>query len=112
MPSIESEGTQTATINTEHTLRDISGNKFYWALLDLVNMIAGDTVEIRVYTKAKSTGTSRMVYGPPDTTFSGVQDVPIQIIAAVPCPATQYKLTLKQTEGTGRNYDWSVLQQG
>lgn len=111
MPVYNSSGTQLCVINTEHTLGDLAGNKYYSAYIDTFNMASGDTLEIRVYVKAKAGGTSRIIYGPPSTTLTGAQVEQVQFIAPLPCPTNQWKLTIKQTAGTGRNYDWGITEQ-
>jgi hypothetical protein len=101
-------GTQTATVGTEHTLRDETGNEgeIFDAVIDLGNMAAGDTTEIRLYVKALSSGTLRLLYYSP---FSGVQSEPIVYVPALTV-MKEWKLTLKQTAGTGRNYDWTIYK--
>jgi acetyl-CoA carboxylase carboxyltransferase component len=79
-------------------------------VIDLRNMASGDTVEIRVYVMAISGGTlSRAYY----QRFVNVQDdvtnykSPLVYIPAMTA-TTEWKLTLKQTAGTARNFDWAV----
>jgi len=111
--AILASGTQTATINTEHTLRDETGSegKVLDAIIDLGNMVSGDTTEIRVYVKTLTGGTLRRAYY---QKFVGSQDdeaaikSPIVYVPAITA-TTEWKLTLKQTVGTGRNYDWKVI---
>ena len=54
MPTLTTSGSQLTVINTEHTLSNPTGNKFYSALVDLTPMASGDTVEIRVSLIAKT----------------------------------------------------------
>lgn len=110
--TVKSSGTQTATISTEHTLLDTTADEgfIFDAAIDLGNMVAGDTVEIRVYAKLLTGGTLRRVYY---AIFTGTQDdEPNQksLIIYVPAMtvAKEWKMTLKQTAGTGRNFDWTV----
>ena len=110
---IVASGTQTAVITTEHVLRDevASEGKVLDAFIDLGNMVAGDYTEIRVYTKVLSGGTLRRIYY---QKFVGAQDdeptgrSPIVYIPGITA-TTEYKITLKQTAGTGRNYDWKII---
>ena len=106
MPTLTTSGTQTATIATEHTLSNPTGNKFYTAYVDLTNMASGDTVEIRVSLIVKTAGSYILYYL---GTYSGAQSNPLVYIAALPSDIG-YKLTLKQTAGTGRNYDYRVFE--
>jgi len=106
MPTLTTSGTQTATITTEHTLSNPTGNKFYTALIDLTNMTTGDTTEIRVSLIAKTAG-SYILYWM--GSYTGAQTNPLVYIPPLPSDIG-WKLTLKQTAGTGRNYDYRVYE--
>ena len=105
MPSSLGSGTQTAVVSTEHTLHTETGNKTCVLVVDLANLANGDTVELRIYTKAKSGGTERLAY------MRSYQNAQSELVVySIPVPAdVSFKATLKQTAGTGRNFDWSVL---
>lgn len=106
---VEASGTQTAIVGTEHTLADLLTSKTFVVFVDLSNMQAGDTVELRIYTKVLSTSGLNSAY------FQSYSDAQTdatggKIAIAVPLPSDQeYKATLKQTVGTGRNFDWKVI---
>lgn len=110
--SVVASGTQTAVISTEHVLRDDTSNegKAFDTYIDLGNMATGDTLELRVYAKLLSAGTLRRVYY---AKYVDSQDSepayksPIVYIPALTV-AKEWKLTLKQTVGTGRNFDWTI----
>jgi len=110
---ILASGTQAATIGVEHVLRDETGSegKILDAFIDLGNMVAGDYTEVRVFTKTLTGGSLRRVYY---QKFVGAQDdeptgrSPIIYVPALTA-TTEYKITLKQTAGTGRNYDWKII---
>ena len=106
MPTLTTNGTQTATIGTEHTLTTQTGNKFYMAYIDLTNMVSGDNVEIRVSVIIKSAGSHILYF---IQTFNGAQTNPLVFIPTLPSDIS-WKLTIKQTAGTGRTYDWRVLE--
>jgi len=110
---IVASGTQTATIGTEHVLRDetASEGKVLDALIDIGNLAAGDALEIRVLTKVLTGGTIRRAYY---QNFVNAWDVEAQgkspvIYVPAMTATTEWKLTLKQTVGTGRNFDWKVM---
>ena len=114
--AIVNSGTQTATIGTEHTIRDETANEgeVFDAIIDLGNMVAGDTTEIRVLVKGLSGGTLRRAYY--DKRVGAQDDEPNRKSPIIYVPAMtvmkEWKLTLKQTAGTGRNFDWtSVFQE-
>lgn len=97
-------GTQTATINTEHTLNSPAGPATYILVVDTTAMVNGDVLELRCKSKAKAAGSAiQFVIG----SFSNVQADPLKMsipVASVDGGA----FTLKQTAGTGRAYDWNL----
>lgn len=103
-------GTQTAIIGTEHTLQDTAAAATYQLFVDLSNLAAGDSVEFRVYKMAKTGGTRRVTYyarrsGAQPTDDLGIISVPISTGLT---DSGAIRFTLKQTLGTGRNFDWTV----
>lgn len=104
--SSNTSGSQTATISTEHTLATITTANVYVLVVDANAMVNGDTLELRIYTKAKTGSSSRVAYY---QVFDNVQGAPNLISVPVPID-TEFKATLKQTAGTGRTFDWNILQ--
>lgn len=104
-------GSQTATIGTEHTLATVTDPGIYVLRVDLANLAAGDVVELRVYSKARSgTDSERLKDGP--ATYGPI--VPDALLPdSIPVLATGHlKATLKQTAGTGRAFPWVILSTG
>lgn len=101
--TVDSSGTQAATISTEHTLATPTTNATYVLSVDTVNMVNGDTLELRCYDMVDGTNYRQMWKG----TYQHVQ---INNAKASPPLAvtTQGKFTLKQTAGTGRNFPYSI----
>jgi len=102
--------TQAATIGTEHTLQDVALAGVYVFTVDMFNLALGDIVELRVYQIVRTGGTRRVCY---EQSFSGVQPTDDMIKKAPPIDndltdAGSLRFTLKQTAGTGRNFDWKV----
>lgn len=99
-------GTQAATISSEHTLSTQTTVGVYVLVVDCNAMVLGDTLELRLKTKAKSGSTSRQSR---IWTLANVQEDanfysdPIAI-------DTEIVATLKQTAGTGRSFDWNLLR--
>ena len=110
--TVDGSGTQAATIGTEHTLYDSSAAASFELGVDLVNMAAGDVVEIRVYKLFKTGGTRRVVvyqiFNDAQPT-DGVGTVSVPISTGL-TDSGAVRFTLKQTVGTGRNFDWEVLK--
>ena len=102
--AVESSGTQTATIGTEHSLAAPTSAGVRQLVVDLVNLVNGETVELRVKRPALSGG----AIGTWQTAvYTHAQPEPIVI--SVPMPsAVGGTFTLKQTVGTGRNFPWAV----
>lgn len=106
MVTITASGSQVAVIGTEHTLSNPTTNKYFTSYIDLTNMTVTDTVEIRVYVIAKTSGSYIQYYM---SSYSGIQASPLVYIPSLPSDLG-YKLTLKQTAGTGRTYDFKVYE--
>lgn len=102
--TVEASGTQTATINTEHTLSSPTAAKVFALSVDTNAMVNGDVLELRVNRKVLSGGTERLVFY---AVFSNVQSEPIKCSVPVVAPFGA-SFTLKQTAGTGRAFPWSV----
>lgn len=108
LPSSQSNGTQAATISTEHTLATITAVGTFLLNVDTSNMVNGDVLELRAKKKVLTGGSAAIVMV---ASFSNVQADPVKISIPV---VSLYSLafTLKQTAGTGRNFDWNVEQIG
>lgn len=107
--SVNTSGSQTATINTEHTLATITAAGTYQLVVDLAAMTGGatpDTTKIYVYGKARSSDAERLeeVYS-----FVAQQGKPLWRSPPVWSPHS-IRFTLQQTTGTGRAYPWAVYQ--
>lgn len=103
--TVIASGTQAATISTEHDLATDTTNHTYVLVVDTAAMVAGDLLELRLYTKVLSGGTERLAYVVP---YQHAQGEPNKY--SVPVPANiSLRATLKQVAGTGRSYPWSLL---
>jgi len=109
MPTLETSGTQTATLDTEHTLgpsgTEITTNKFFELWVDLGAMAFNDRTVFRVYLKCLTGGTERLAAQVP------LWDAPTEkFFRSGPIPSDIWvRFTLEQTDGTGRSYPWKVL---
>jgi len=101
----ESDGSQTATISTEHDLATPTTAKTRVLCVDLNALVAGDVVELCVYLKVRPSGTERRAHR---AVFSGPVDAPSSV--SPPFPMVRGgRFSLKQTAGTGRAFPWEVL---
>jgi hypothetical protein len=110
--SAYASGTQSATVTTEHFLSSPNVAGVFTLHVDLVNMAAGDYVELRVYQMILTGGTQRVAYMEP---FQGVQPADNLIAISVPIgneltDTNSLRFSLKQTQGTSRNFPWKVLK--
>jgi len=108
MPTSKANGSQTATIGTEHSLLNTTDAGTYVLKLDISAMQAGDVLELRGKSKARSADSLQIAYfqsfeNAPDTENTLTVSVPVYTDGAT------VEFTLKQTFGTGRAYPWNVL---
>lgn len=103
--TVESSGTQTATLTTDHTLYTFTGAKVTQLLVDTNALVNGETLELWILTKVLTGGTLRQVFY---AAYKHIQADPIKI--SVPVAVTfSAGYHLRQTGGTGRAFDWSVI---
>lgn len=100
-------GSQTATINTEHTLNTTTPETtdgVFQVFVDVANMVAGDVLELRIKEKARTGDTQRQVLV---ATLAGAQSDPLWVSPSL-ILMNGWDVTLKQTAGTGRAFPWSI----
>lgn len=108
MTAVADSNSQTATISTEHTLTTWTGAGVFVLAVDLANLTGSDSVELRLYGKARSGDTERLItkatYGP-----GGPLVAPL--VQSIPVVSPHYlRATLKQTAGTGRAFPWALYE--
>lgn len=101
--TVDSSGSQTATITTEHVLASPTTVATYVLSVDTVNLVNGDLLELRCYDMVDGSNYRQMWKG----TFQHVQINNAKVSPPI-AVTTQAKFTLKQTAGTGRAFPWSV----
>lgn len=102
---VESSGTQTAVVGTEHTLASPSTAKTRVLLIDGVNLVATETVELRFYGPVLAAGTSQLIEM---ASFVGVLSEPHVQSTPIVMPQGG-SVSLKQTNGTGRAFPWAII---
>jgi hypothetical protein len=103
-----------ATISTtEWFLYSNSGTATYQttdcvmqAVIDLGNLVAGDSFRVRVYEKVNA-GSAKTVY---DATFSGVQATPLLALPRITV-CNGWEVSIIKTAGTDRAIPWSIRLQ-
>ncbi len=106
MPTSIASGTLTAD-GTEQQLAVDTTNKIYVLVVDTANLVNGETVELRLYTKCLSGGTERLAYL---ATYAHAQGEPMKY--SIPVPADiSLKATLKQTAYVTayKDFPWKLL---
>jgi hypothetical protein len=111
-PTAAASGTQTAVINTEHTLFDTSAAGVYAFRVDKNLMQDLDVLEVRVYEMVLTSGTRRVAYMKRFTNAQPTDDMIADSVSVWTdlSDSGALRFTLKQTAGTGRNFPWKVGQ--
>jgi hypothetical protein len=107
-PNPASGNTTPAGLNTETTLASatsLSQGGTFLPQVDLSNMADGDVTEIRIYNQVNS-GSSLVLQC--YMAFGNAQGDPLPPLPAIPA-TIGWKVTVNQTAGTARAYQWSVL---
>lgn len=104
MPTVTISGTQTAIISSTHTLIDSVSNRWFCGFIDLTNMISGDTTQVQALIKINS---ALVVWF--TKIYQGPVTNPLVFLPTLPSDL-EYKVTLKQTAGTGRAYDFKFYE--
>lgn len=110
--SAQANGTQTATVGTEHQLADTGVVGVFSLHVDTSNLTTGDVLELRVYQMVLTGGTSRVAYV---ARFFGPQSADSLIKVSNPIgnelsDSTALRFSLKQVAGTSRTFPWKVLK--
>lgn len=104
--SEKTNGSQTAVISSEHTLATITDPGTYQLNVDLANMAKNDVLVLRAYGKARSSDTERLRY-----IYTLSNDQGLDHFDSIPVVTPHYvRFSLQQTDGTGRDFPWSVYQ--
>lgn len=104
MPSINISGSQNATLDTEHELAEIAAAGTYQLVVDVANMAAGDILVLRIYGKARSSDSERLIHS---ATLADAQNKTLSQSPIIVSPH-HYRVTLEQAGGTGRAYPFAV----
>lgn len=101
--------TGAVTIGSTVTLHTVSGAEATYVLyVDTAPMANGDHLELQIKTAVTSGGTQRVLYS---AVFAHAQPDPLKVSVPVIGTGADLVFELVQTEGTGRDFTWSVLSQ-
>ena len=106
--SSKANGSQTATLTTEHTLATVTDAGVYVLHVDIANLTGAEIVTLRLKTRARTSDTTRIAYEV-DLDASAAAGEPIAISPPI---ASLHELivTLEQNGGTGRAFPWNLIQ--
>lgn len=105
MATQEHTGTQSATVTTEHTLVTSTVTKVLKLYVNSDALVAGEYVELRQKKKVLTSEGSR--YLEESSIFSWL-DGPVISLPAVINAVGSCEFTLKQLNGTTRDFPWAV----
>ena len=106
MATVKTSGSQTAVLDTEHTLATVTDAGTYQLVVDAALLVNDETLELRIYGKARTGDTERLLYF---ASFEHAQTAPLKASIAVVSPH-HAKFTLLQSGGTGRAFPWAVYE--
>jgi hypothetical protein len=106
MPTSVASGTKTAD-GTEQDLATDTSNKTYVLKVSTANLVNGEAVELRIYTKCLTGGTERLAYL---ATYVNAQSEPLKYSIPVP-EDISIRCTLKQTAyvSSYKNFPWKLM---
>lgn len=104
MSTVQTSGSQTAVLTTEHVLATVTAAGTYVLAVDAANLVNGEELQLRIYGKARTGDTERLIYS---STIAHAQVEPLRISPGLPSPH-HLKATLKQSGGTGRVFPWAI----
>jgi hypothetical protein len=103
--SLADSGSQTTSGTTDHTLTTRTAAGTYIFGVDLNSMAAGDLVELTIYKKATSGGTSRLrafaAFGPTVPAELIAESLPITV-----APGGELIFKLKKAAGSNSAFPW------
>jgi hypothetical protein len=100
-------GTWNGSLDSEDTLDTETDPGVYVLVVDTNEMVNGDVLVLRIKTKDKSGGASRLAF---QAVYAHIQAEPHKYSPPIPID-TEILCTLEQTDGTGaRDYDWNLLK--
>lgn len=105
--SVNTSGTQSATLDTEHTLATITSAGTYQLVVDTDNLVNGEVVVLRIKVKAFSGQASKLLF---ESAYMHDQGA-MCLAMSPPVPAPiEFVATLTQSGGTGRSFPWAIYQ--
>ncbi len=118
MLTTQAEGTQAATVSTEHTLNAgaFTASGMYLLTVDTRNMVNIDEVELRAYVKTLAgdaqeyllySATYAQQQGDSAAPGSSAYGETVKVSIPIASPYS-VAFTLKQTAGTSRDFPWRV----
>ena len=104
--TLDSSGTQSSTVGTEHSLATSTSNGTFVYEVDMSALVAGEVVELRVKGTTLTGGTAAQMWKgtyPAPLTNPRVQSPPVPSDISI-------NVTLKQISGSSRSFPWKLLR--
>jgi len=92
---------EVTTDGTEQDIFDITADKHFATWIHFDQLIAGDTMQVRVYVIDTQDATERKYI---DTEVAGAQSSPAYFIPFI--PAKQYRVSIQRTSASNRTISW------
>lgn len=99
-------GSQTATLNTNHTLTTVTTAGVYQLVVDTALLVNGETLILTLNTKCRTGDTSRIAFR---GVYRHAQGDPNKYSPALMIDA-EIVAILRQEGGTGRAFPWNLLK--
>jgi len=110
--SAQATGTTTPVVGTENFIQNVAVAGTFTLHVDLSPMLAGDTLELRIYQMVLTGGTPRVAYL---GSYFGAPSADNAIAVSVPISneltdAQSLRFSILQRLGTARAYPWKILK--
>ena len=105
MVAVNTSGSVT-TDGTEQDFATIAAAKVLILAVDVANMADGDTIELRIYGKARSSDTERQIWF---ASFSNSQTDKLKESVPVASPHS-YRASIKRVAGSDHAYPWAIYE--
>lgn len=111
MPSVAASGSQTATLDTDHTLASQvapTGGAAYFLRVDTSALAIGETLVLKLQSKARTSDSTVTVY---ESTHQHEQTEALKVSPLVILEAGNTVVAvLRQEGGTGRAFPWALVE--
>lgn len=106
MVSVKASGSQAATVDTAHSLNTVTDAGTYALVVDASAMVDGDGLTLRLFGKARSGDTERLLL---EANYANALGQPL--IHTVPFVSPHhFRAELEQSGAAGRTFPWAIYE--